>query len=69
MENTLNAIKDMSLDNAHYMGKYDSYKKKLNKMLTSVSAKPTPAQLGRIKVYYQLIDLFGKKFAEGMGWI
>lgn len=69
MENMLNAIKDMSLDNAHYMGKYDSYKKKLDKTLASVSTKPTPAQLGRIKVYYQLIDLFGEKFVQGMGWL
>ena len=69
MENMLNAIKDMSLDNAHYMGKYDSYKKKLNKMLTSVSTQPTPTQLGRIKVYYQLRDLFGEKFVKGMGWL
>lgn len=69
MENMLNAIKDMSLDNAHYMGKYDSYKKKLNKMLTSVSTQPTPAQLGRIKVYYLLADSFDERFAEEMGWI
>ena len=48
MENMLNAIKDMSLDNAHYMGEYDNYKKKLDKTLASVSTKPTPAQLGRI---------------------
>ena len=61
MENMLNAIKDMPLDN--------SYKKKLNKMLTNVSTQPTPAQLGRIKVYYQLIDLFGEKFVKGMGWL
>ncbi len=28
METTLNAIKDMSLDNSYYMGKYDKTKKK-----------------------------------------
>lgn len=44
-------------------------RKKLNKMLTSVSTQPTPTQLGRIKVYYQLIDLFGEKFVKGMGWL
>ena len=69
MENMLNAIKDMSLDNSYYMGKYDRAKKKLNETLANVSTNPTPTQLGRIKAYYQLIDLFGKKFAEGMGWI
>lgn len=69
MENMLNAIKDMSLDNSYYMGKYDKTKKKLNETLANISTKPTPTQLGRIKAYYLLMNLYGKKFAEGMGWI
>ena len=50
-------------------GSMTKLRKKLNETLVNISTKPTPAQLGRIKAYYLLMNLYGKKFAEGMGWI
>ena len=65
MENMLNAIKDMPLKAAYYMGKRDAYRKEL----AIARVKPTPIQIGRIKVYYLLADSYDERFAEEMGWI
>lgn len=69
MENMLNAIKDMSLKAAYYMGKRDAYRKEIADELAIARVKPTPIQIGRIKVYYLLADSYDERFAEEMGWI
>lgn len=66
MENTLNAIKEMPLTAAYYMGKRDAYKKELEDQMAKVKA--TPDQIGRIKAYYLLMDACDERFAIEMGW-
>ena len=51
MENMLNAIKDMPLNAAYYMGKRDAYRKKLADTLSIAKVKTSPVLIGRIKVY------------------
>lgn len=69
MENTLNAIKEMPLAAAYYMGKRDAYRRELDDELALAKVKPTPEQVGRIKVYYLLMDAYDESFAMEMGWI
>ena len=69
MENMLNAIKDMPLSAAYYMGKRDAYRKELADTLAIAKVKTSPSLIGRIKVYYLLADMFDERFAEEMGWV
>lgn len=69
MENMLNAIKDMPLSAAYYMGKRDAYRKELTDTLAIAKVKTSPVLIGRIKVYCLLADMFDERFAEEMGWV
>ncbi|HJF09751.1 MAG TPA: hypothetical protein K8V23_02980 [Lactobacillus crispatus] len=69
MENMLNAIKDMPLKAAYYMGKRDAYRKELADTLSIAKVKTSPVLIGRIKVYYLLADMYDEQFAEEMGWV
>lgn len=69
MENILNAIKEMPLTAAYYMGKRDAYKRELKDTMSIAKVKATPNQIGRIKVYYLLMDAYDERFAIEMGWI
>ena len=69
MENMLNAIKDMPLKAAYYMGKRDAYRKELADTLSIAKVKTSSVLIGRIKVYYLLADMYDEQFAEEMGWV
>ena len=69
MENMLNAIKDMPLMAAYYMGKRDANRKELADTLSIAKVKTSPVLIGRIKAYYLLADMYDEQFAEEMGWL
>ena len=68
MENMLNAIKDMPLKAAYYMGKRDAYRKELADTLSIAKVKTSPVLIRRIKAYYLLADMYDEQFSEEMGW-
>lgn len=69
MENMLNAIKDMPLKAAYYMGKRDAYRKELADTLSIAKVKTSPVLIRRIKAYYLLADMYDEQFSEEMGWV
>lgn len=64
MENMLNAIKDMPLKTAYYMGKRDAYRKELADTLSIAKVKTSPVLIGRITDYWYSFKLCSKVCAE-----
>ncbi|WP_271900811.1 hypothetical protein [Limosilactobacillus reuteri] len=65
----LKAVVEMPLSAASYMRQRNKFRVDLHNAIATATIDATPAQVGKIKAYYLLVDLYNEKFARQMGWM